>query len=358
MTTTAEMSASGQREAKKQAQPRPRPRPRRPAPTNDNDGDEDSYEDAFDASLFLNEEYVSVSVPFGEEVEVGSEGEGDEEEGGDDEGGAKTRRSRSRSRFSLDLFCSQAASTDFDLTGQVLWPAAALLASYLVAGESGKGEEEREESSSRGRFLASASSSACELGAGLGLSGLAAVAFSGLKRLVLTDGSDVVLRVLERNANKVKELLAEKEKEKEKEGGGEEGQERREVSTFLLEWNDADAATALRTQHSFEGRGFDLLLGADVTYSLSALPALFATAAMLLKEEEVGEEEDKSKNRKPAPTFLLGYVSRSKALDRAVPLEAERAGFDVESVEGTRRRLPGGQEGWILCLTKKAKKNC
>ena len=147
-------------------------------------------------------------------------------------------------------------------------------------------------------------------------------------------------------------------------GGGEE--KKREVSTFLLNWGDDDAATALLRQRSFEGagRGFDLLLGADVTYSLSALPALFSTAAMLLKEgEEEGEGEAKERKenrnesqKKPAPTFLLSYVSRSKALDRAVPLEAERAGFDVEEVEGTRRRLPGGQEGWILSLTKKAKK--
>lgn len=353
MTTTEEMPTTGRREAKPQPQPRP------PAPTND----ADSYEDAFDASLFLNEEYVSVSVTFGEEVEEGNEEEGNEGEGDDG------TEPRSRSRFSLDLFCSQAASTDFDLTGQVLWPAAALLAGYLVAGEGEEGEEEQggggeRRESSRGRSLTSASTSACELGAGLGLSGLAAVAFSGLRRLVLTDGSDVVLRVLERNAERVKEMLAEKEKEKEGGGGGGEEEKKREVSTFLLHWGDDGAATALLRQHSFGGRGFDLLLGADVTYSLSALPALFSTAAMLLKEEEEegeGEAKEKKENKnesqkKPAPTFLLSYVSRSKALDRAVPLEAERAGFDVEEVEGTRRRLPGGQEGWILSLTKKAKK--
>ena len=327
MTTTATPASSsiGQSEGK---------RPLPPRVPRDGSG-ENSYEDAFDASLFLNEEYVSVSVPFGE---VEEEGEG-------------------RERFSLDLLCSQAASTDFDLTGQVLWPAAALLASYLVAGEEGGTGEK-----SRGRSLAARSrSGACELGAddyvtkpfsprelaGLGLSGLAAVAFSGLRRLVLTDGSDVVLRVLERNARRVATSSCSAEAE----------EREREVSVSGLEWGDEAAAAALRREHSMNG--FDLLLGADVTYSHSALPALFSTAAMLLREREEDEDEEdedegeRKKEKPPVPTFLLGYVSRSLALDRAVPREAEKAGFEVEVVAGTRRRLPGGQEGWILCLTKK-----
>ena len=308
MTTTATPASSsiGQSEGK---------RPFPPRVPRDGSG-ENSYEDAFDASLFLNEEYVSVSVPFGE---VEEEGEG-------------------RERFSLDLLCSQAASTDFDLTGQVLWPAAALLASYLVAGEEGGTGEK-----SRGRSLAARSrSGACELGAGLGLSGLAAVAFSGLRRLVLTDGSDVVLRVLERNARRVATSSCSAEAE----------EREREVSVSGLEWGDEAAAAALRREHSMNG--FDLLLGADVTYSHSALPALFSTAAMLLREREEDEDEgERKKEKPPVPTFLLGYVSRSLALDRAVPREAEKAGFEVEVVAGTRRRLPGGQEGWILCLTKK-----
>ena len=81
MTTTEEMPTTGRREAKPQPQPRP------PAPTND----ADSYEDAFDASLFLNEEYVSVSVPFGEEVEEGNEEEGNKGEGDDGTDGCRER---------------------------------------------------------------------------------------------------------------------------------------------------------------------------------------------------------------------------------------------------------------------------
>lgn len=328
-----------------------RPPPSR-APKAAADDDDSSYEDAFDASLFLNEEYVTVSVPFGDVEEEQEDREaGEEEEQQQQQGGGAKRAGR----FSLDLLVSEAASTDFDLTGQVLWPAAALLAGFLVAGEDGDGDGRGGEGGagagkrkSRGRAHAARARSACELGAGLGLSGLAAVAFSGLRRLVLTEGSDVVLRVLERNAQKVaKSFMGEEE-------------EKRDVSVSLLEWGDEAAAAALVKERSPGGRGFDLLLGADVTYSLSALPALFSTAAALLRREEEDDEEEEKKEEKeeeeeekPVPTFLLGYVSRSGALDAAVPREAEKAGFDVEVVEGTRRRLPGGQEGWIHVMTKK-----
>lgn len=44
-------------------------------------------------------------------------------------------------------------------------------------------------------------------------------------------------------------------------------------------------------------QGYDVILGADVCYSLNALPALFAVAARLL-------------NCRPSARFLLGYVSR------------------------------------------------
>lgn len=44
-------------------------------------------------------------------------------------------------------------------------------------------------------------------------------------------------------------------------------------------------------------QGYDVILGADVCYSLNALPALFGVAARLL-------------SCKSGSKFLLGYVSR------------------------------------------------
>ena len=53
----------------------------------------------------------------------------------------------------------------------------------------------------------------------------------------------------------------------------------------------ADAGTVFSVQ------GFDVVLGAVVCYSLTALPALFSVASQLL-------------SKKPTSRFLLGYVSR------------------------------------------------
>ena len=72
-------------------------------------------------------------------------------------------------------------AADHDLTGQILWPAATLLANYIAAHPS----------------ILKACSCAVELGAGLGLVGLLAAQRCFV---VLTDHNDVVLRVLQRNA--------------------------------------------------------------------------------------------------------------------------------------------------------------
>ena len=71
-------------------------------------------------------------------------------------------------------------AADHDLTGQILWPAATLLANYVAAHPS----------------ILKACSCAVELGAGLGLVGLLAAQSCPV---VLTDHNDVVLRVLQRN---------------------------------------------------------------------------------------------------------------------------------------------------------------
>lgn len=72
-------------------------------------------------------------------------------------------------------------AADYDLTGQILWPAARLLAGYLAAN----------------RTILEGCSCACELGAGLGLVGLLAAQKCPV---ILTDHNEVVLRVLSRNA--------------------------------------------------------------------------------------------------------------------------------------------------------------
>lgn len=75
----------------------------------------------------------------------------------------------------------QAASTDYDLTGQVVWPASQVMAHYLrhVADELVRG------------------CAAVELGAGSGLSGLYATHLAA--NVVLTDGIDEPVELLQDN---------------------------------------------------------------------------------------------------------------------------------------------------------------
>lgn len=79
--------------------------------------------------------------------------------------------------------CSDAASTDFDLTGQVPWPALTVLGHFLGSG--------------RGRVLCRGAH-VCELGAGVGVPGLLAAA-QGAASLLLTDHNDFVVQLLREN---------------------------------------------------------------------------------------------------------------------------------------------------------------
>ncbi|KAK9839653.1 hypothetical protein WJX81_003502 [Elliptochloris bilobata] len=198
-------------------------------------------------------------------------------------------------QHTLRVLCSPAASTDYDLTGLVLWPAAHLLAEYMAANMA---------------HLA-ACNAACELGAGLGLVGLLA---GKACPVMLTDHNEVVLRVLQRNAA--------------------ENPGPHSVRCMQLDWGD-DHGIAAVLHASPDGQGYDLVLSSDVAYSLKALPALFCAAARLLA-------------RRPGAEFWLGYVSRAAGIDRGIHTEAAAAGLHMREVPGTRQRVAGGLEGVVF----------
>ncbi len=115
----------------------------------------------------------------------------------------------------------------------------------------------------------------------------------------------------------------------------------------------------------FSLQGFDIVLGADVCYSLKALPALFGVASQLLGD-------------RPGCKFLLGYVSRyaqylldaldvihestcvhlaivhlcrAYSIDKQILIQAQVAGFAIQEVPDTRRDLGGSLEGVVYSLT-------
>ena len=96
-----------------------------------------------------------------------------------------------------------------------------------------------------------------ELGTGTGAVGLYAGAL-GASRVILTDGSDAEVELAGLNARRHTHLFSPKAR----------------VQASLHPWGEP-------LDPSITAEGFDFILGADITYSLSALPALCDTLAVL-----------------------------------------------------------------------------
>ncbi|KAL4473135.1 hypothetical protein ABPG72_007365 [Tetrahymena utriculariae] len=106
-------------------------------------------EDNFDSDLFINKDYVEKEFKYKDCVQK--------------------------------YKASASASTDFDLTGQIVWRAAEQLAEFIV--------ENKE--IFRDKVV-------LELGAGVGLSGLVCAQYA--KQVYVTDGNDIVCELMEMNA--------------------------------------------------------------------------------------------------------------------------------------------------------------
>ncbi|CAH9103140.1 unnamed protein product [Cuscuta epithymum] len=221
----------------------------------DNKGGLEEEEDivCLDASFFINDNYELTTFSFGSQV--------------------------------LQLYCLQSASTDFDLTGQMVWPGAVLLNDYLA----------KKADIIRG-------CSVIELGSGVGITGILCSKFC--HEVVMTDHSEEVLKILKKNI----ELHSS------------------EIYTGLkaemLEWGNNDQLSSILEKHP---EGFDLILGADICFQQSNVPLLFDTVEQLLKIRG----GDKCK-------FILAYVSRAKTMDSLVTDEAIRHGLQINEVCGTQ----------------------
>lgn len=143
--------------------------------------------------------------------------------------------------FSQDYYILPAASTDYDLTGQVLWPGAKHLADYLLT-------------KNPALIL---NQEVLELGSGSGLCGLF---ISQLARhTILTDGNEIVMRLLEKN----------------KSFGN-------NIDIALVDWAAQDLTHHLSTQNL--PIKYSILIGADVVYWSNSIEPLFRTVKILLSE--------------------------------------------------------------------------
>ncbi|XP_059429596.1 uncharacterized protein LOC132163354 [Corylus avellana] len=224
-----------------------------------------------DESFFINDDYQLTTFTFGSQV--------------------------------IQLFCLHSASTDFDLTGQLVWPGAMLLNDYL---------------SKNAKMLQGCS--VIELGSGVGITGILCSRFC--RDFVLTDHNDEVLKILKKNIdlhaspenpNYCTGLVAEK-----------------------LEWGNSDQINEIL--HKYSG-GFDLVLGADICFQQSSIPLLFDTVKQILQIRGKGQCK-----------FILAYVSRAKIMDSLVISEATRHGMQITEVAGTRC-VVGNLDGVIFEVT-------
>uniref|UniRef100_A0ACD5WNB8 Uncharacterized protein n=2 Tax=Avena sativa TaxID=4498 RepID=A0ACD5WNB8_AVESA len=133
----------------------------------------------------------------------------------------------------LHLLCSSSASTDYDLTGQLVWPGAVLMNTYL---------SEHPETV-KGR-------SVIELGSGIGITGILCSRFC--KEVVLTDHNDEVLEIIKKNI----ELQSTS------------GNADAALTAEKLEWGNNDHVSNIVKEHP---AGFDLIVGADI-YILPTFP--------------------------------------------------------------------------------------
>nr|GLL43313.1 protein N-lysine methyltransferase METTL21A [Ipomoea trifida] len=166
-----------------------------------------------DQSFFMNDNYELTTFSFGSQV--------------------------------LQLYCLQSASTDFDLTGQLVWPGAVLLNDYLAKNAD---------------ILQGCS--VIELGSGVGITGILCSKFC--REVVMTDHNDEVLKILKKNIDHVSSdisiphagLKAEK-----------------------LEWGDTDQLSYILQGHP---EGFDLVLGADIYIQIIILSLYFIGSISML----------------------------------------------------------------------------
>ncbi|XP_022985666.1 protein N-lysine methyltransferase METTL21A [Cucurbita maxima] len=205
----------------------------------------------------------------------------------------------------IELLCLQSASTDFDLTGQLVWPGALLMNNYL---------------SKHAHLLQGCS--IIELGSGVGITGILCSKFC--HKVVLTDHNEEVLKILKQNI----QLHSSPES-----FGNSTG-----LVAEKLEWGNSDQITQVIDKYS---GGFDLILGADICFQQSSVPLLFETAEQLLQVRGRGKCK-----------FILAYVSRAKIMDALILDEASRHRMQMTEVAGTRS-VVGNLQGVIYEITLK-----
>lgn len=172
----------------------------------------------------------------------------------------------------VDLFASQSATTDPELTGQLIWPVSTLLAHYLASPIGEKLVKNR---------------NVVELGAGCALPSI--VASSNAKHVVLTDGNELVMDLMKKNTRFVQ----------------------CPSSVRQLVWGNRQHLKDVM-KCSPDGC-VDVVIAADVVQWPAVVEPLVHTIKALLWRNAGTATCDDGEDASPAKVCLLGLVRRSSS---------------------------------------------
>ncbi|RVW92926.1 hypothetical protein CK203_040454 [Vitis vinifera] len=220
-----------------------------------------------DGSFFINDDYQLTKFTFGSQV--------------------------------LELFCLHSASTDFDLTGQLVWPGAMLLNDYL---------------SKNAEILRGCS--VIELGSGVGVTGILCSRFCC--EVVLTDHNEEILN---------KNIKLHTSSENHNCTG---------LVAKKLEWGSSAQIKQILDEHS---GGFDLLL--HVRRGQCKFILAYVSRAKISLVHGFAFVED---------SFHVSSLPPASSLDAMVTNEAISHGMQISEVVGTRT-IVGNLEGVIYEIT-------
>eukprot|EP00708_Paratrimastix_pyriformis_P004456 GAFH01003339.1.p1 GENE.GAFH01003339.1~~GAFH01003339.1.p1 ORF type:complete len:280 (+),score=45.59 GAFH01003339.1:72-842(+) len=202
---------------------------------------------------------------------------------------------------SLQIKTSLSSSTDYDMTGAIVWPASELLCWFIL----------KHPDFFRGRRI-------IELGSGA--SALPGLVVSGLASIVcLTDGMPELIEKTVENIDINKATFA----------------PGTSVSAHVLRWGDDDSLAA--TLHEeFHGQPVDVILGADIVVWENVLPQLFHTIGRIFAHHRaaaggsnppVGAEGEAAWAH--VPCAVLTYQRRFLSGERTMAQLAETEHFRV-----------------------------